>query len=639
DIDLSTYHEKRAGRLVLDPIEARIEFGNEIASRLKLSPDGKTVLWPQPTDDPEDPQNWSEGRKTVQLIIVTLAAVVPDFDSGIGIASIFALANQYHTTTGKINNLTSNWSIFLLGWGTLVAVMLVRRYGRLPVLFWSQAPMQVLALGFLVGCTFAPNLKTFTAMRCLTAFFGTCPQATGLYVVTDMYPFHRQARKLNIWTMGFLISPFLSPFAFGFLVARASWRWTYGIGSMYGALVLFLIAFLGRETMYDRGVRFLPPRPTGGLRYRVETLVGITGMKMAKYRATWSEAVSAPFKLFWRPHLLSIMVFEAMLFGFGIGINVTNAVFLGSPPPVGYGFSQYAIAGAYGTPMVVAVIIGELIGHFVNDAIMHATTRFNHGVFEAESRLWQPTYRTCYIAILLYVCGFVVLGAALEKHLSVGALVMGWGIAEVAVMVNTVAVYAYANDCFPKHQGEISALLNLARTLGGFSVAYFQVPWATKHGALQTFGCEAAIVSGLFVLTVPTVQLTGRILRVRGSASGFLSLSDWPTRFLRNASHIREMTSFVQLALGLFRFPFGGLPGMYQLFDTIHYAALRCPVPGSGWTKLGLVAPDQVACACRLPDRDTASAYLYTRGERVLDGPGEYFIANSKLADHAILIG
>jgi len=44
----------------------------------------------------------------------------------------------------------------------------------------------------------------------------------------------------------------------------------------------------------------------------------------------------------------------------------------------------------------------------------------------------------------------------------------------------------------PWLQGEVSALINLARTLGGFSVAYFQVPWATKNGALQTFGVEAA---------------------------------------------------------------------------------------------------------------------------------------------------
>jgi hypothetical protein len=122
------------------------------------------------------------------------------------------------------------------------------------------------------------------------------------------------------------------------------------------------------------------------------------------------------------------------------------------------------------------------------------------------------TYRACYIAIPLYICGFVVLGAALQKHESVGAVVMGWGISQVAIMVNTVAVCAsiyarlhaaredsrsfpldaYTNDCFPRHQGEISALINLARVLGGFSVAYFQVPWATKHGALETFGCEAA---------------------------------------------------------------------------------------------------------------------------------------------------
>jgi len=37
--------------------EARIEFGDKVASRLKLSPDGKTVLWPQTSDDPADPQN------------------------------------------------------------------------------------------------------------------------------------------------------------------------------------------------------------------------------------------------------------------------------------------------------------------------------------------------------------------------------------------------------------------------------------------------------------------------------------------------------------------------------------------------------------------------------------------------------
>ena len=50
------------------------------------------------------------------------------------------------------------------------------------------------------------------------------------------------------------------------------------------------------------------------------------------------------------------------------------------------------------------------------------------------------TDRACYIGMPLYICGFVVLGAAFQKDLSVWAVVMGWGIAEVAVMVHTVAI-------------------------------------------------------------------------------------------------------------------------------------------------------------------------------------------------------
>jgi MFS family permease len=55
--------------------------------------------------------------------------------------------------------------------------------------------------------------------------------------------------------MGFIISPFLSPFAFGFLVARTSWRWAYGIGSMYSLFVVLLIVFVMEET-YVSAVAF-----------------------------------------------------------------------------------------------------------------------------------------------------------------------------------------------------------------------------------------------------------------------------------------------------------------------------------------------------------------------------------------------
>jgi hypothetical protein len=106
---------------------------------------------------------------------------------------------------------------------------------------------------------------------------------------------------------------------------------------------------------------------------------------------------------------------QALFFGFTIGIGVTQVVFLGSPPPFGYGLSPDSISGLYATPLVshfqyriqgitdlqyqlqIGIIIGELIGRYLNDWIMNVSIRRNKGVFEAESRLWCvdlafPTY-------------------------------------------------------------------------------------------------------------------------------------------------------------------------------------------------------------------------------------------------------
>ncbi|SRR5258708_5055525 len=147
--------------------------------------------------------------------------------------------------------------------------------------------------------------------------------------------------------MGFIISPFLSPFAFGFLVARTRSVFPYpgcalltlgyisvGDGHMGSVpCTAFWSSSLSSSSdvrrklvhprydtlttstrMYDRGVKNHTSQPAGSLRYRIETLVGITGVKMTMYSATWYEAVSAPFKLVWRPHLLSIVVFEVPTF-------------------------------------------------------------------------------------------------------------------------------------------------------------------------------------------------------------------------------------------------------------------------------------------------------------------------------------
>ena len=86
---------------------------------------------------------------------------------------------------------------------------------------------------------------------------------------------------------------------------------------------------------------------------------------------------------------------------------------------------------------------------------MNFCIKRNKGVFEAETRLWFvnasqvarltsniPSGRSCAIALPVYVLGLVISGVAFQKKLSVAAVVVGWAVREVAVMITTVAVCA-----------------------------------------------------------------------------------------------------------------------------------------------------------------------------------------------------
>ena len=48
-------------------------------TNLKTTKDGKTILIPQPSDDPADPLNWSWGKKHLILLTLFLPALFTDF--------------------------------------------------------------------------------------------------------------------------------------------------------------------------------------------------------------------------------------------------------------------------------------------------------------------------------------------------------------------------------------------------------------------------------------------------------------------------------------------------------------------------------------------------------------------------------
>ena len=59
---------------------------------LQTAPDGKTILIPQPSSDPNDPLNWSVLKKHVILLVITVVAFLPDFGSSMGVVALLPQA-------------------------------------------------------------------------------------------------------------------------------------------------------------------------------------------------------------------------------------------------------------------------------------------------------------------------------------------------------------------------------------------------------------------------------------------------------------------------------------------------------------------------------------------------------------------
>ncbi len=99
DKDKKTQHDQTG---IDDDPSAHVLDINQLGAEehgLQTARDGKTILIPQPSSDPNDPLNWSSVKKHVLLFVITVVAFMPDFGSSIGIVAL--LPQAVYAAPGK----------------------------------------------------------------------------------------------------------------------------------------------------------------------------------------------------------------------------------------------------------------------------------------------------------------------------------------------------------------------------------------------------------------------------------------------------------------------------------------------------------------------------------------------------------
>ncbi|KAI9810481.1 MAG: hypothetical protein M1827_006257 [Pycnora praestabilis] len=373
-------------------------------------------------------------------------------------------------------------------------------------MFWST----LLGTFFTLACAVTNDFTVFYAFRALMGFTLTAYQAVGLSVIKDMFFYHEHARKIGIWVALFVMSPYVAPLFGNFIIGgTGSWRGVFWMVFGTCVLDLILIVLFADESWYNRNLSPEQQPPRGPRLMRIIGIWQIQNHKAAGFFTVLSS-FNRLLSTFLKPVIIPSMLYYMMSFMWSVGINITSSLLFETPiAEGGYGFGPNALGYLYFTP-IVAVALGETFGHFFNDFLAARYVRKHNGHFKPEARLW-----TNYISACVMIPGLILVGQALQKHFNYGVIVIGWGLYVFGVMTASVAITAYALDSYPGASGEVAGLLNFARTVGGFTVGYFQQPWGLKSGFGVSFGVQAAIVAAAMVVLI-CIQQWGPLLRHKG---------------------------------------------------------------------------------------------------------------------------
>lgn len=149
-------------------------------------------------------------------------------------------------------------------------------------------------------------------------------------------------------------------------------------------------------------------------------ITGIWQIQNHSYFMTVSRSMKRLSTVLLKPIIIPSMVYYALSFMWAVGINITSSIIFETPAAEGgYGYGALAVGFLYFTP-VVSVLLGEFFGHFFNDWVANRYIKKHGGIFRPEARLW-----TNYVGAFFMIPGLIIVGQALEKHLSVGAIIMG----------------------------------------------------------------------------------------------------------------------------------------------------------------------------------------------------------------------
>ncbi|KAH9949168.1 major facilitator superfamily domain-containing protein [Amylocystis lapponica] len=489
--------------------------------------DSTIVLNPTPSNDTNDPLNWSRPRKLMHfscLIIYTSAI-------GIATASLYSILQPISNDTGiplSTLNAGTGYMFLFLGWGGLINQPIALTFGKRGVYLISL-------VGSIGMCMWVPYVTTngqWIASKIIQGFFCNPVESLCEVSVGDVFFAHERGTFIGIYTLFLFGSNFFAPLISGFIYDGQGWHWVMYWSAIINVGALAILYFCLEESNYNRDtveatvieeekIKYMDDNSEG----RLNHLVGVP-TSFVKRLAIFNRRYQSN-KMFLRMMYRPLMLLQfPIVAGFQYGsclvwynvMNATASLILSSPP---YNFPAYAVGLSYIAPMV-GITLGCMYSGWVGDkyAIHHA--RRTRGWREPEHRLWLML-----VSCVLCPASLVLWGVGAAHGVRWIGLVFGMGMIACSTGIGSALSLGLALDAYKDLSGDVMMSVILVRNTLSFAIGYGITPWL--HMGYQNTFVSAAFVGLAITMTFLIVVKWGKSWRKASAKRYWRFVADGPT--------------------------------------------------------------------------------------------------------------
>ncbi|KAH8655981.1 major facilitator superfamily domain-containing protein [Tricladium varicosporioides] len=540
----------------INDLEADVVPGTELLLSKAGSQNGdadQILLIPEPSDEPDDPLNWSPTWKAIvvinQAIFVFISILTP-----LAIAPLTPIfIHEFQKTLPQVNMLFGA-AAMALGYANFIIVPFSNIFGRRPTIIICGL-ICVLANIWQALVTSYPS---FLGARVISGLGAAANESIMPMVVADVMFLHQRGLWMGLYFWSYFIGVFFGPIISGNIAAHVSWRWFFWVCTILQGFSLIVMILLFPETRYSRSPS--PPlsstassnsstigRATTTSEPKVEPVITAqttnppqvtsptsdleSGIVRASRHTTHiigrpSRAqfsliprripnnalkhtiirdVFAPIQIFTYPIVLWVVLAFGMSTNCLLALNLTQSQVFAAPPylftPAQVGFVNFAF--------VVGGIIGLCTAGPISDAVSIYLARRNGGVREAEMRLWTMIP---YIAICLI--GMVITGVGYQEHYNWPVIVVvGYGFVGIECVSIPTILISYAVDCYKHIPGQIMVSATIVKNTFGFGMIFYFNDWAIRSGFIPPVMTLMALAVGICTIGTAVFLIWGKQFR------------------------------------------------------------------------------------------------------------------------------